>query len=477
MMHTVLIADEEPSQRNIIEHVICDKLHYRTIGAKHAQEMLEWVAQKKKPQPDLILVDLSIPSRGLKLLEEFSAKAPDVPIVALTLYGDIETAAIAMKKGAVDFLSKPISLERLEISLHNALHISVLRKEVMRLARKQSGAVSFSDLLSVNTVFVTLKSQCERLARGKALLLLSGETGTGKEMMARAIHSASARANAPFVTVNCASLPAGREEAALFGCLNVGETDRGKLAEAEGGTLYLANIEKLKLELQVKVLRLLQENNVIPLGSREPRSVDVRVIASTTASLLHRVELGQFRSDLYHVLSGATIHLPALRDRKEDIEMLARHFIARHATHEQRYVTEISHNALELLMGQPWFGNVRQLEDAICRAVMLAQGTQLEATDFAQLVAGNRTREGRPHEFAAHVHAPGEGPPDKHAILPLIDTHGHIKRMDQLEAEAIRYALQYYGGHMSEVARRLGIGRSTLYRKIHDLNITIEQAA
>lgn len=394
----------------------------------------------------------------------------DIPVVVVTAYGDMEKAAACIKAGAFDFLSKPVNIERLGVSLRNALHTKFLQHQVQSFERHRTGGVSFSQVIGNNVAFRACIAQATKAAHGSMPLLIRGESGSGKTLLARAIHGSSGRSRHPFVTLNCSMLMEPSGTLALDKNLSPAHGNKlyEKILEANHGTLYISGVCNLSLPQQVLLLRALQENE-LPMEGGRATPVDVRVISGSSRSLDILVQKGEFRGDLLHRLAHSMISLPALRDRRDDIHLLVEYFIRKYAASEFKTVRSISPSALGMLVSHPWQGNVRQLENKIFRAVALSKNSQLDIDDFDMLqrdeAADYRVHE---HSSASPYHAPAL---ENTSLMSLVGPSGHMKRMDQLEVEAIRYALQYYKGHMSEVARRLGIGRSTLYRKIHDFDI------
>jgi DNA-binding NtrC family response regulator len=323
----------------------------------------------------------------------------------------------------------------------------------------------------------------ERSAHSTIPVLIEGESGVGKEIVARAIQGASDRRGKPFITVNCGALPANLVESILFGHEKgafTGATEKhvGKFLEANGGTLFLDEIGELPLDLQVKLLRALQEGEVDPIGSKRPVRVDVRLISATNQNLIEQVKRGQFREDLFYRLNVFPIGIPPLRSRREDIPDLARRFCARFAAEEGRNIRGVAAEALSLLATYDWPGNVRQLENAVFRAVVLAEGDELTVAEFPQIanhVAGFDVRvPPLPAPLAA------DAPREREIlrvevrdpnVLRLLGQNGEMRKLEDMEAETIRFALSHYRGQMSEIARRLGIGRSTLYRKMKEYGL------
>jgi DNA-binding NtrC family response regulator len=317
-----------------------------------------------------------------------------------------------------------------------------------------------------------------RAAQSDIPILIEGQSGAGKELIARAIQGTSARAGKPFVTVNCGAIPENLIESILFGHEKgsfTGASDKhlGKFQEADGGTLFLDEIGELRLDMQVKLLRALQEGEVDPVGSKRPVKVDVRIISATNRDLAVMARDGNFREDLFYRLNVFPILVPSLRNRPTDIAPLARHFIARFAAEENKPVSALTREADHLLARFSWPGNVRQLENTIFRAVVLCDGTTLDVCDFPQIAAAMGVEPVVRQTVAVAPAVPGAPPAAGNSpfALSATDAGGHMRKFDDLEAEIIRMAIARYDGHMSEVARRLGIGRSTLYRKLKEFGL------
>jgi DNA-binding NtrC family response regulator len=388
-----------------------------------------------------------------------------------------------MRAGANDFLVKPASPERITVSIRNQLKIGTLSGEVKQLKKKQDNRLSFDDLIANSPEMKQVIRLGLRAAQSDIPVLIEGESGSGKELVARAIQGTSARSGKPFVTVNCGAIPENLIESILFGHEKgsfTGASDKhlGKFQEADGGTLFLDEIGELRLDMQVKLLRALQEGEVDPVGSKRPVRVDVRIISATNRDLGQMAREGTFREDLYYRLNVFPILVPSLRDRAGDIAPLARHFVARFAAEENKPVAGLTPQAAQLIQNFSWPGNVRQLENTIFRAVVLCDGTMLDICDFPQIAAAMGVEAvTRP---AVSSSAPVSGAA-AHTVslgsayaLMVTDAASHIRKFEDLESEIIRMAIGRYEGHMSEVARRLGIGRSTLYRKLKEFGLEPE---
>jgi DNA-binding NtrC family response regulator len=484
MAQTILIVDDDPVQRRLLETAIT-RSGMSTVTAPGGGPALDLVNGPKGDQIALMLLDLVMPDMdGLEVLTKLRASHPELPVIVLTAKGGIDSAVEAMRAGANDFLVKPASPERIAVSIRNQLKIGALSGEVVRLKKKTDNRLTFEDLVAKSGAMRQVFRLGERAAQSNIPILIEGESGVGKELIARAIQGSSERSGKPFVTVNCGAIPENLIESILFGHEKgsfTGATDKhlGKFQEADGGTLFLDEIGELRIDMQVKLLRALQEGEVDPVGSKRPVKVDVRIISATNRDLADLTRDGQFREDLYYRLNVFPIVIPPLRGRKEDIPALARHFIERFAAEEHKGVAGHTPDAAELLERFEWPGNVRQLENTIFRAVVLCDGTLLDVCDFPQIAAamGVEAKVRRAGvDMPAHV--PG-APVARHQAPPIaspyalsaVDGAGHMRKLEDIESEIIRLAISRYDGHMSEVARRLGIGRSTLYRKLKELGL------
>jgi DNA-binding NtrC family response regulator len=395
-----------------------------------------------------------------------------------------------MRAGAQDFVVKPVGLERLQVSLRNALNASALKGELQRIRHSREGRLTFADIITRSETMAGVLRTAQKAAGSTIPVLVEGESGVGKELFARAIHGSGERKSKPFVAVNCGAIPDNLVESILFGHEKgafTGATERhtGKFVEASGGTLFLDEVSELPLAAQVKLLRALQEGAVEAVGGRKPVKVDVRIISATNRNLLDRVKNGQFREDLFYRLHVLPLTIPPLRMRREDIPHLLRHFLARFCAEENRPITGISGEAVTRLSQLNWPGNIRQLENAVYRAVVMSEADQLGIADFSQAAAqplampeaGQASAEPLVIDPGFHSTAPAlisgsEIPiaplPTTGGALAMLNSSGDMRPLEELEGEIIRFAIAHYRGQMSEVARRLKIGRSTLYRKLDE---------
>jgi DNA-binding NtrC family response regulator len=486
MAQTILVVDDDPVQRRLLETAIA-RSGMNVVTAPGGQPALDLIGGPRGEQISLMLLDLVMPDMGgLDVLAKLRPSNPDLPVIVLTAKGGIDSAVEAMRAGANDFLVKPASPERIAVSIRNQLKIGSLSGEVKTLKKKTDNRLSFEDLIAGSPEMKQVFRLGARAAQSDIPVLIEGESGAGKELIARAIQGTSARAGKPFVTVNCGAIPENLIESILFGHEKgsfTGASDKhlGKFQEADGGTLFLDEIGELRLDMQVKLLRALQEGEVDPVGSKRPVKVDVRIIAATNRDLGNMAKDGSFREDLYYRLNVFPILLPALRDRTGDIAPLASHFIARFAAEENKPVASLTREAGQLLERFSWPGNVRQLENTIFRAVVLCDGPMLDVCDFPQIAAAMGVEAVTRQNFApAHGGAMSAAPaprttaPASPFALNVTDASGHMRKFEELESEIIRMAISRYDGHMSEVARRLGIGRSTLYRKLKEFGLEPE---
>ncbi|TNE62459.1 MAG: sigma-54-dependent Fis family transcriptional regulator [Alphaproteobacteria bacterium] len=470
----VLIVEDELTQITLLEGVvkragfIAEKAMSGTAAVKRLQNAAE-------PPVDVVLLDLVMPGMdGIAVLDAIRPQHPRLPVVMLTAHSSISTVVDAMRAGANDFIVKPASAERIRTALEAALKTNDLVGEIapMRDSIKSAG---FDGLVGTSPGMQRAVSLAKKASRATIPVLIEGESGVGKEVFARAIHHASDRKDRPFVAVNCGAIPENLVESILFGHEKgafTGATEKriGKFQEADGGTLFLDEVGELPLDVQVKLLRAIQEREIDPVGGRQSIKVDIRIISATNRNLAERVGEGAFREDLYYRLNVFPITLPPLRSRAADIPALTTHFLNSIATMEDLPKRQITPEALSLLESYGWPGNIRQLQNALFRAVILSEGDWLDPADFPHLSGLKPDFVAAPEPMApAGLAAPDAPVPA--TMLPLEDASGEIRTLATLEAAIIAAALQKYNGRMAEVARRLGIGRSTLYRKVSEYGL------
>jgi len=472
MSKTVLIVDDDPTQRRLLQAVV-EKSGFSTLQAGDGDSALALALGTEQDKIHVMLLDLVMPGRnGMETLEELARKRPDLPVIVLT------------GKGSIDAVVKPAAPERIIVSIRNALDMKTLVGEVKRLKKTTQGGLTFDDLIGNASSMRSVVAMGERGARANIPILITGESGVGKEVIARAIQSASERSDKPFITVNCGAISESLVESILFGhekgsFTGANAKHLGKFQEAHTGTLFLDEVGELPLEMQVKLLRVLQESEVDPIGSKRTVPVDVRIISATNRDLSEAVKDGTFREDLYYRLNVFPIAVPPLRERREDIPALVEHFVRRINAAERLNVTGATAATLDMLKEHDWKGNVRQLENTVFRAMILSDGNKLQPQDFPQisgLIPGVMPEPKLAKAGPVESLISGDTRQDLKAsdtAVSVLDREGHLRTLEDIERDLIEFAINNYSGHMSEVARRLGIGRSTLYRKVreHELDV------
>src|SRR5207302_147873 len=392
MPETILIVDDAPVQRRLLESM-ARRFGYDAVAVEGGDAALKLLLSGNGPRVDAVVLDLVMPDLdGLGVLAEMRDAGLNVPVIVQTAHGGIDNVISAMRAGAADFVVKPAGAERLQVSLRTALAPSALETEVQRFKRSRDGTLTFKDVITRSPRVQAVLKTAEKAAASAIPVLIEGESGVGKELIARAIHGSGERRSRPFVAVNCGAIPDNLVESTLFGHEKgafTGATERhaGKFVEASGGTLLLDEVGELPLAAQVKLLRALQEDEVDPVGGRKSVKVDVRVVSASNRNLIAAVKEGRFREDLFYRLHVFPITVPPLRERPEDIPDLVRHFLVRFNAEEGKRIRVVAADAMALLARCPWPGNVRQLENAIFRAVVLAEGDEIGVDEFPQLAA------------------------------------------------------------------------------------------
>jgi DNA-binding NtrC family response regulator len=493
MAASILIADDDAVARRLVENMV-QKCGYETVVVESGDAAIARLTAPDAPVIDAVVLDLVMPGLdGMGVLAKIREAGLNVPVIVQTAHGGIDNVVSAMRAGAQDFVVKPVGIERLQVSLRNALNVHALKGELQRIRHSREGRLTFTDIITRSETMAGVLRVAQKAAASTIPVLIEGESGVGKELFARAIHGSGERKSKPFVAVNCGAIPDNLVESILFGHEKgafTGATERhtGKFVEASGGTLFLDEVSELPLAAQVKLLRALQEGAVEAVGGRRPVKVDVRIVSATNRKLLDRVKSGQFREDLFYRLHVLPLTIPPLRMRREDIPPLLRHFLARFCAEENRLITGISGEVMALLSQLEWPGNIRQLENAVYRAVVMSESDQLGLADFPQAAAQSpgispaTSDAQRPHHEpmivgpAFHSTAPAMISGNEIPIAPLpsvgtltmLTSAGEVRPLEEMETEIIRFAISHYRGQMSEVARRLKIGRSTLYRKLDE---------
>jgi DNA-binding NtrC family response regulator len=488
MVACILIADDDAVQRRLVENMV-QKCGYEALVVDSGDAAITALTAPDAQAIDAVVLDLVMPGLdGMGVLAKIRDAGLNVPVIVQTAHGGIDNVVSAMRAGAMDFVVKPVGLERLQVSLRNALNASALKGELQRIRHSREGRLTFTDIVTRSETMTSVLRTAQKAASSAIPVLIEGESGVGKELFARAIHGSGDRKAKPFVAVNCGAIPDNLVESILFGHEKgafTGATERhmGKFVEASGGTLFLDEVSELPLTAQVKLLRALQEGSVEAVGGRKPVKVDVRIVSATNRKLLDRVKAGQFREDLFYRLHVLPLTIPPLRMRREDIPHLLRHFLARFCAEENRPITGISGEAMALLSQLEWPGNIRQLENAVYRAVVMSDTDQLGIDDFPQGLQAQGALEARNMPVEPLIIGPDSHPTAPAMIsgndipivplpsagmLTMLTSSGEVRPLDDMETEIIRFAIAHYRGQMSEVARRLKIGRSTLYRKLDE---------
>jgi len=477
----VLIVEDELTQIALLEGVT-SRAGYVVETAMSGSEAVTRLTKTSSFPIDVVLLDLVMPGmNGIEVLETIRPSLPNLPVVMLTAHSSITTVVDAMRAGANDFIVKPASAERIRTALAAAMETTSLVGEIAPVADNMV-SVGFDNLIGDSPIMQRATELARKAASASIPVLIEGESGVGKEVFARAIHDASDRADKPFVAVNCGAIPENLVESILFGhekgsFTGATEKRQGKFLEAHGGTLFLDEVGELPLDVQVKLLRALQEKEIDPVGGKQSIQVDIRVISATNRNLAERIAEGAFREDLFYRLNVYPINLPPLRQRKEDIPALTDFFLAQISHMEDVPLKSISQQALSTVCAYDWPGNIRQLQNALFRAVILSEVDTLLPQDFPNLVSQSMSA-----PVASHPGISAEPPVTMptavaaptghtHATLPLETMDGHFRKLADLEADIIAAALSRYDGKMAEVARRLGMGRSTLYRKVAEYGL------
>ena len=489
MSERILIVDDDPVQRRLIDNMI-RKFGHEPLAAESGEQAVAMLTGSNAEHVDCVVLDLVMPDLdGLGVLARLREAGVSVPVIVQTAHGGIDNVVSAMRAGAIDFVVKPVGAERLQVSIRNALDKRALEGELARVKRSRDGTLTFKDIVTRSETMQSVLRNAEKAAASHIPVLIEGESGVGKELIARAIHGSSDRRAKPFIAVNCGAIPDNLVESILFGHEKgafTGATEKhtGKFIEASGGTLFLDEVGELPLPAQVKLLRAIQEGEVEPVGSRKTVKVDVRIVSATNRNLIDDVKAARFREDLFYRLHVFPISVPPLRNRSEDIPDLVRHFLTRIGAEEGKRIRAVTAEALTMLSSHRWPGNVRQLENAVFRAVVLAEGDTIGRQEFPQIAAQltnppTVTADAplmpamvEPQPMLSVVPQPaGNDPhPDPNAVS-LLDARGDVRPLEDIEYETIRFAISHYRGQMSEVARRLKIGRSTLYRKLEHLGL------
>jgi DNA-binding NtrC family response regulator len=460
----LMLIDDEPAQSRLIA-ALAAREGWRTLVVHDSETAIATLGTRQGMQLSAIILDQWVPGdQACELIAELRSRRPALPILMLTASTSPLLAVEAMRAGATDYLVKPVAPDRMMQALRNTTSRVAPHDELTPLTEKMPAVLDFDAMVGTAPPFRDALAKAAKAARGQGAVLIEGENGTGKEMLVRAMHAASPRAKAAYRAINVGGVPASSLESLLFGHEKgafAGAFDRqvGALQHCDGGTLVLDEVDRLSVELQDRLLEALGNGSVRPIGAKHSFKVDVRVISASNLPLADLVATGHFRAELLELLAGTMIVLPPLRDRPGDIPALTRHFLARIGEQPGLRSLGVTDAALQLLAAFDWPGNVRQLQAVLFRAAVFCDGNALTAEDFPQLseILGEM-------EMATHPAQDGVG-------VDLYTADGNLRPLEDIEADVIRLAIGHYRGRMTEVARRLGIGRSTLYRKLGDLGI------
>ena len=466
LIRSLMLVDDEPAQCRLVS-AIAGRAGWRTIVARDAETAIAMLGTQDGMMLDAILIDQWVPGAdSAALIAELKSRRPALPVLLLTAVGSNDSAIEAMRAGASDYIIKPVAAERLIAALSIAADHAKDFGELQPLTEKIAHPLGFEEIIGSAPAFRSALAIAAKAARSRAPVLIQGEGGVGKEVVADAIHAASPRARQPYLKINCGAISPNLLDSVLFGHEKdafAGAFDRrvGIIQQAENGTVFLDEIDQMPTETQIRLVRLLTENEIQPLGSPHSYRIDVRVLSASNSDLAAKLESGIFREDLYYRMNVVQLRIPPLRERTSDIPALARHFLGRMATQPGLRSLGITDEALSLLKAYNWPGNVRQLQSALFRAAVLCDRDALTPDEFKQIATAVGIR-------TADISTSNDG---NGIGIDLYETDGNLRPLEEIEADVIRLAIGHYRGRMTEVARRLGIGRSTLYRKLADLGI------
>ncbi len=458
--HLIFLVDDEPFVRQLLEHHVTTAWGHIARTFPDAESALNALDEG----PDLIIMDIGLPGiGGVEALRRVRAIDTELPVIMLSAQESVEVAVNTWKLGAHDYLTKPPDMVRLEASVRAGLHTRSLAKEVQRLREALPRTGNFANIITHDGRMNDILAHVQRASDSDIAVLVQGESGTGKELIARAVHFNGKRKDGPFVVVNCASIPRELLESEMFGHEKgafTGAIGRkiGKFELAHTGTIFLDEIGEMDMALQAKLLRVIQQREFDRVGGTATVRVDVRIVSATNRDLQQAVREKQFREDLYYRISSFPVQLPPLRERRSDILLLAGHFLTAQAERQGKTVTSFSRSALRLMYQYPWPGNIRELENAVERAVLLAESSVITDRDLPTSLQSFDTG--------------GEGADE---VTRMFDGTGSIVPLERLREEAIRHALKVTDGNILHAARQLGVGRATFYRLMKRYGIPFER--
>lgn len=452
-MANIVVVDDDLEMKSLVEDHLRSLGHLVT-GFSHPETALKSLLSNEL-QVDVVITDLQMPDlSGLELMKRLKGHNSEIPVLVMTAFGSIESAVDAMRKGAFDYITKPFKLAELTLTLERAILVSRLTQDNQILRKELKKDYNRGSLLGKSQAMLEIFDLLERIAPAQSSVLITGESGTGKEVIARSIHQLSPRSQMPFIAVNCTAIPENLLESELFGhakgsFTGADRNKKGLFQEAEGGTLFLDEIGDMDPSLQAKILRVLQERKIRPVGENRDIEINVRVLAATHKDLKKAIREGLFREDLFYRLNVIPVHVPPLRNRKEDIPLLIQSFLTKYSALNHSNVRSISAAALHLLIERPWPGNVRELENLIERLVVLCRNSQIDETDIPSLETSG-----------------------------IEDFYGtmiqDLPTFENLEKRYMQYVLAKTGGKKDKTAQILGINRRTLYRKEREYGFVSE---
>jgi DNA-binding NtrC family response regulator len=450
MKQKILIIDDDPSLRRVLEYNLQEDGYEVQVAASGGEGLLAF----DEHSPSLVITDLKMPGiDGFQVLREIKERSPETLVMIITAFGAVETAVEAMKLGAYDYITKPFNREELKLVVRKALQVNRLSRENTQLRQELTEKIDFRNIVGISREMEKVFQVVRKVANTDATVLITGESGTGKELVAKALHTLSSRKSGPFIPINCAAIPRDLLESELFGHVKGAFTGAirdktGKFKLADGGTLFLDEVGELPLDLQPKLLRALQERVVEPVGGTEALQLDVRVVAATNLDMEQAMRDGTFREDLYYRLSVIPIHIPPLRQRKDDIPLLLKHFAAKHGADAVTFSSE----AVEVLTAYQWPGNVRELENTVERLIILREGTAVSLGDLPEKVRGGVRLTGATGSI---INLPAEG-----------------YSLEQLEREIVLEALERNDWNQTAAARFLRIPRHVLIYRMEKYQIS-----